>query len=115
MSNENKTHVGLYFPRETLKRIDERRGRYYSRNMYFLKIAEEHLANQDNELTKNGEGLAASIPAAQAPPTVPTTTIPISQPDDGASTTTQADVMSTTGGISRVQPLGSGDDAVVAK
>jgi metal-responsive CopG/Arc/MetJ family transcriptional regulator len=44
MSNENMSHIGIYFPKDILKRIDERRGRYYSRNRYFLKIAEEHLA-----------------------------------------------------------------------
>jgi hypothetical protein len=72
MSNENMVHVGIYFPKDTLKRIDERRGRYYSRNKYFLKIAEEHL--NDIEL-KNLQGPEFRSPAQAAPTTTTPTNL----------------------------------------
>ena len=43
-------HLGLYFPKDILKKIDERRGRYYSRNRYFLKLIEEYLNKEDHQL-----------------------------------------------------------------
>jgi hypothetical protein len=70
MSNETLVHTGIAFPRETLKRLDERRGRYISRNKYMLKIIEEHLMNENE--TKNLEGLKVPPPTAQPAPT-PTT------------------------------------------
>jgi hypothetical protein len=35
--------LGLVWPGETVKRIDTRRGKYYSRNRFILKCVEEHL------------------------------------------------------------------------
>jgi hypothetical protein len=62
--------LGIVFPKETVKKIDERKGRYYSRNKYLLKIVEEHL--NDNEL-KNVQGSRLETPTSQAQGT--TTTI----------------------------------------
>src|SRR3712207_1968368 len=114
MSNEVMIRARVYLPKETLRQIDERRGRYYSRNKYLLKVLEEHWNEEDNESKDNVQGPKGTAPTAQAPPRIPTTTTPISQqPDAEDPTNTQADLMSTTSGSSRVQLGGSGDDAVV--
>ena len=49
MSNENYTisdkgmvNLGLLFPKETVRKLDQSKG-YYSRNKYVLKIVEEYL------------------------------------------------------------------------
>ena len=48
-NNPNVVHVGVVFPKETVKKIDERKGRYYSRTKYLLKIVEEHLNENGND------------------------------------------------------------------
>ena len=50
MSNStNKMHMALWFPKETIDRIDKHKGSYYSRNKYVLKVIEEHLKKVNNE------------------------------------------------------------------
>jgi hypothetical protein len=41
--NDEIANIGLHVPVEVIKRIDERKGKYYSRNRYVLKILEEFL------------------------------------------------------------------------
>jgi hypothetical protein len=41
-------HVGIYFPRDTLKRVDKLRGKYYTRNKFLQKIVEEYLAKGED-------------------------------------------------------------------
>ena len=99
-------HVGIYFPKDTIKRVDERRGRYYSRNKYFLKVIEEYL-NGHNEL-KNPLGSKVSTP----PPTQAeastnnTTTVHAA----GTSEVDSLIDMATNGG--HHQRLAGGDEAV---
>jgi hypothetical protein len=88
MSNANLVHTGIYFPRETLKKLDERRGRYISRNKYMMKIIEEHLMD-DNEL-KNVDEPKGSTPTAHPTPT-PTTPTPTSYASSLMKTATTKD------------------------
>jgi hypothetical protein len=53
MSNPEYAHVGIYFPKDTLKAIDERRGRYNSRNRFLLRIVDDFLAKGDSDNIKN--------------------------------------------------------------
>ena len=41
--------MALWFPKETIDRIDKHKGSYYSRNKYVLKVIEEHLKKVNNE------------------------------------------------------------------
>jgi hypothetical protein len=68
MSNENMIRTGLYLPKDALKRIDERKGRYYSRNKYVLKVLEERWDEEDHQL-KNLQGPTVSHQAQAVPPT----------------------------------------------
>jgi hypothetical protein len=43
MSQTDVYHLGLHVPAEVIKKIDECKGKYYSRNKYVLKIIEEFL------------------------------------------------------------------------
>jgi len=98
-----------------MKQYAEQHYMSYSKVLFFaLKEKYERELGSKEDV----EGLKASNPTARPPPRTPTTTTPISrqQPDAEDPTNTRADVMSTTGGSSRVvQPGGSGDDVVVAK
>jgi gamma-glutamylcyclotransferase (GGCT)/AIG2-like uncharacterized protein YtfP len=54
MSNETEIyHLGLHVPGEVIKRIDELKGKYYSRNKYVLKIIDEFL--DENNRLAHGE------------------------------------------------------------
>jgi len=52
MGNDNLVHLGIVFPKETIKRLDERKGKYYSRNKYLLKIVEEYLNENERAESK---------------------------------------------------------------
>jgi metal-responsive CopG/Arc/MetJ family transcriptional regulator len=55
MSNEQQlVHTGIVFPSEIIKKLDERKGRYISRNKYMLKIIEEYL--NENEIKGKLQG-----------------------------------------------------------
>ena len=76
MSDQNLVHLGLLFPKETVNKIDERKGQYYSRNKYLLKIVEEHLNENENksEDQKGVRGSTATNPATPStPPVSPST------------------------------------------
>ena len=63
-------HCGIAFPHETMKKLDERRGRYMTRNMYLLRIVEDYL---DKERTNESNGVRGSESSNQVP-TAPTPT-----------------------------------------
>jgi hypothetical protein len=73
MSNKQQlVHTGIVFPSETLKKLDERKGRYISRNKYLLMLVEEHLGLDS---TKNLQSSRLETPASSAEkPTTPTIT-----------------------------------------
>jgi metal-responsive CopG/Arc/MetJ family transcriptional regulator len=64
-NNENMVHVGIYFPKETLKKVDERKGKYYSRNKYFLKIVEKHLNDENTTADDDQKGVRGSQVSSQ--------------------------------------------------
>jgi metal-responsive CopG/Arc/MetJ family transcriptional regulator len=54
------------FPDEVLRKLDDRKGKYLSRNKYLLQIVEEQLNEIENENNKkNGVG---APPKATLPP-----------------------------------------------
>jgi metal-responsive CopG/Arc/MetJ family transcriptional regulator len=55
--SEQLVRTGIAFPSGTLKKIDEQRGRYYSRNRYMLKIIEEYLSETEQ---KQAQALGAA-------------------------------------------------------
>jgi hypothetical protein len=92
LEGRDYTHFGLYVPRDFLRRLDEEKGPYYSRNKYILKILTEHL--NENESTKNLQGSRISAPASQA--VVEAATTATTTHATTPSRTAQPDVMSTT-------------------
>lgn len=69
----NFERFGFYAPRETIKEMDRRKGKYLSRNKYLLKIIEEHW-NEEDQLRENVVGPKVTSPIAQPPPLSPTST-----------------------------------------
>jgi hypothetical protein len=73
MSNEAMIRYAFYIPKNSIKEIDQRRGRYMSRNKYLMKILEEHWTEED-QLTKYVEGLKVTSPTAPPPSPIPPST-----------------------------------------
>jgi metal-responsive CopG/Arc/MetJ family transcriptional regulator len=44
-------NLGVRFPRETLNKLDQYKG-YHSRNRFLVKIVDEYLASQEEELAQ---------------------------------------------------------------
>jgi hypothetical protein len=66
-------HSGITFPRQTLKKLDQLRGPYLSRNKFMLKIIEEYLKEQEEQKGKGVEGShATKLESHQPTPTSPT-------------------------------------------
>ena len=55
---------GIVFPKETIRKLDERKG-YYSRNRYMLKIIEEYLNREDKENIEEVASVANTIEKAE--------------------------------------------------
>ena len=48
-SRDGWSHSGIVFPDEVLRKLDDRKGKYLSRNKYLLQIVEDHLNEIENE------------------------------------------------------------------
>jgi hypothetical protein len=67
MSKGNTTYpenynLGLVWPGEFVKRIDERKGKYYSRNKFILKCVEEHLDEIEERISDNRKVMEQEVP-----------------------------------------------------